>query len=67
MKSIASAVTYRCCAKCRHCCCRCGPRDDGVIDLADVKKYLRESGSIEFAKFTGGEPMLYPDPVAAGV
>jgi len=32
-----------------------------------VKKYLRESDSIERAMFTGGEPMLPPGLVAAGV
>lgn len=67
MKSITFAVTYNCTARCRHCCCRCSPREDGVIALKDVKRYLRESGSIELAKFTGGEPMLYPELVAAGV
>ena len=60
-------VTYRCSAKCRHCCFTCSPAKEGVMSVADARSYMAEAKKLGLTgrriTITGGEAMLYYETV----
>lgn len=64
---LAIHLTYRCPAKCDHCCFSSGPEVDGHLDFEMAARAIEEAANITSLKmvgFTGGEPMLYPRQLA---
>ena len=33
-------VTYRCSAKCQHCCLACSPTKGGVMSVDDARRFI---------------------------
>jgi len=62
LTSIHILLTYKCNLRCDHCFVFGGPRLNGVISIADIRKVLKQAqqlGSIRSIYFEGGEPFLY--------
>lgn len=60
---LAIHLTYKCPAKCDHCCFSSGPGVNGRIDLETAERAIDQAAQIStltMVGFTGGEPMLYP-------
>ncbi|MDP7133057.1 MAG: radical SAM protein, partial [Planctomycetota bacterium] len=60
-------VTYRCSAKCRHCCFVSSPTKDGVMPVEDARTYISEARKLGLTgrqiTITGGEALLYYETV----
>lgn len=58
-------LTYRCNARCAHCCVNSGPDRSEVMDEADVYSYIDQAADIPYdasnLSFSGGEVFLYYD------
>jgi Radical SAM superfamily len=55
-------LTYQCNFECDHCFVWGGPRQTGTFTLSQVEEVLRqarETGTVEWIYFEGGEPFLY--------
>jgi len=60
-------VTYRCRAKCRHCCFSCSPTKEGVMSVEDARTFMAEARELGLngrkITITGGEALLYYETV----
>ena len=60
-------LTYRCNARCRHCCVSAGPELTDVMNEADVLSYVDQAAAIPLGPaalcLSGGEVLLYWDLV----
>ena len=60
-------VTYRCNARCQHCCLACGPTKGGVMAVGDARTFIAEAKKLGLTgqqiTITGGEAMLYYETV----
>jgi len=60
-------LTYRCNARCGHCCVNAGPELTDVMNEADVMSYVDQAAEIPFGPsglcLSGGEVLLYWDLV----
>ena len=58
-------ISYKCTNECKHCALHGSPNQDNkLIELDDVKRYLKETTSnynINEIGFFGGEPLLHFD------
>lgn len=58
-------LTYRCNARCEHCCVEAGPKQTEVMEDADIQRYLDEAANIPYGIsavcVSGGEAFLYYD------
>lgn len=64
MSYLSLYMTYNCTARCRDCCFRCSPRENGVMLFEDVHRYLcdgKPGDPVSHVGFGGGEPFLYPE------
>lgn len=55
-------LTYECNFECDHCFVWSGPRQSGTMSVAridDILRQAKDTGSIEWIYFEGGEPFLY--------
>ena len=56
-------VTYRCSAKCQHCCLTCSPAKGGVMSVADARIFIAEAKKLGLTgrqiTITGGESGVY--------
>jgi hypothetical protein len=56
------APTYRCTAACKHCCFRCTPKVEKIMETPKLFKYIDEAvnsfDSLKGVVFTGGECFL---------
>lgn len=63
-------LTYQCNFECDHCFVWGGPRQQGTMALADIRRILRQSdalGTVEWIYFEGGEPFLFYPILVEGV
>lgn len=63
-------LTYQCTFECDHCFLYSSPRAEGTMTLPQVRSVLeqaRETGSVEWIYFEGGEPLLYSLSMLEGV
>jgi hypothetical protein len=63
-------LTCRCTHECDHCFVWGGPRQEGTMALAAVRRILeqaRDLGEVEWIYFEGGEPFLFYPTLLAGV
>ncbi len=63
-------LTYQCTQECDHCFVWGSPWQSGVMHLQDIRLYLeqaRETESINWIFFEGGEPFLYYPLLVKGV
>lgn len=63
-------LTYQCNLECDHCFVWGSPRQSGTMSLSQVRHILRqakESGTVEWIYFEGGEPFLYYAVLLKGV
>jgi len=62
-------ITYRCSAKCRHCCFACSPSKGGKMSVEDARTFIIEARKLGLTgkgiTITGGEALLYYDTVLA--
>lgn len=62
LKQIHILLTYGCTYECDHCFLYCSPRSEGTFtrnQIAAVLEQARETGSVDWIYFEGGEPFLY--------
>lgn len=62
LKGCEFLLTFKCIAKCRHCCYRASPLRRSVMAVDDFKKYmtiLAHEQSLDCITFHGGEPFLF--------
>ena len=56
-------VTYRCSARCEHCCFACSPDKDGVMSVADARTFIAEAKKLGLTgrqiTITGDEALVY--------
>ena len=55
-------LTYKCILECRHCFVWGSPWQEGVMSLHDIRRFLeqaRQTGTIDWVYFEGGEPFLF--------
>ncbi len=67
---LAIHLTYRCPARCSHCCFSSHPNRKGHLSSNDVRRIIDEAarlGSLKFVGFTGGDPFLHTDILIDGV
>ncbi len=63
-------LTYQCTFECDHCFVWGSPWQTGTMTLAMIRKILsqaRDTGSVEWIYFEGGEPFLYNQTMLAGI
>jgi hypothetical protein len=63
-------LTYQCTSECDHCFVWGSPFQSGTMTLETIRYILRqakESGSVEWIYFEGGEPFLYYQVMLAGI
>ena len=63
-------LTYQCTQECDHCFVWGSPWQSGVMHLQDIRLYLeqaRETETINWIYFEGGEPFLYYPLLVKGV
>lgn len=63
-------LTYQCTFECDHCFVFGSPWQTGTMTMELIRKVLeqaKETGSIEWVYFEGGEPFLYYQTMLAGV
>ncbi len=63
-------LSYQCTFECDHCFVFGSPWQTGTMTLEVIRKILqqaKESGSVEWIFFEGGEPFLYYQTMVAGV
>ena len=63
-------LTYQCTYECDHCFVWGSPKQSGVMTLEDIRYYLnqtRETGTVKWVYFEGGEPFLYYTTLLKGV
>ena len=63
-------LTYQCTYECDHCFVWGSPRQSGVMTVDNVRTFLRqarETGTVEWVYFEGGEPFLYYPVLVRGV
>lgn len=61
-------ITYRCTARCAHCCLGCGPEYDGWMRVDEAEQYIAAAvrhGRITHITLIGGEALLDPDRAIA--
>ena len=60
-------VTYRCSARCQHCCLACSPTKGGAMSVEDSRTFIAEAKKLGLTgrqiTITGGEAMLYYETV----
>ena len=67
---LAIHVTYRCPARCDHCCFSSDPYKHGALDVETVLKAIDEASkvlSLKLVGFTGGDPFLHADILAKAI
>jgi len=63
-------LTYRCDSECEHCFVWGSPQQQGTMTLQDIEHILeqaRDTGTVRWIYFEGGEPFLYYPILLAGV
>lgn len=63
-------LTYQCTFECDHCFVWGSPWQTGTMSINTIKKILvqaKETGSVEWIYFEGGEPFLYYQTMLAGI
>ena len=63
-------LTYQCTFECDHCFLWGSPDQQGVMTLAQIREILRqakETGTVKWIYFEGGEPFLYYGHLLRGV
>jgi MoaA/NifB/PqqE/SkfB family radical SAM enzyme len=63
-------LTYQCTFECDHCFVWGSPWQSGTMTLGQIRQFLgqaKETGTIEWIYFEGGEPFLYYALLLAGV
>jgi MoaA/NifB/PqqE/SkfB family radical SAM enzyme len=63
-------LTYQCTYECDHCFVWGSPKQSGVMTLEDIRLYLeqaRNTGTVKWVYFEGGEPFLYYATLLKGV
>jgi MoaA/NifB/PqqE/SkfB family radical SAM enzyme len=63
-------LTYQCTYECDHCFVWGSPKQSGVMTLEDIRQFLeqaRDTGSVTWVYFEGGEPFLYYSTLLKGV
>ncbi len=62
LSQIHILLTYGCTYECDHCFLYCSPRSEGTFTRDQIRAILdqaRDTGSVEWIYFEGGEPFLY--------
>ena len=63
-------LTYTCTFECDHCFLYCSPEASGTFGLEQIRQLLaqaKETGTVEWIYFEGGEPSLYYPLMIEGV
>jgi len=65
VRTVAIVYTYKCTAKCSHCCLECGPMQDAVVafELAERCIVNMAEKGCEQVNFTGGECLLFAEDI----
>ena len=50
-------VTYRCSARCRHCCFTCSPDKQGVMSVEDARGFIGEVQKLGLSGFANVGPL----------
>ncbi|MBM4431109.1 MAG: radical SAM protein, partial [Chloroflexi bacterium] len=70
LSGIHLLLTYRCDSECEHCFVWGSPKQIGTMTLQDIERILeqaRDTGTVRWIYFEGGEPFLYYPILLAGV
>lgn len=65
VNTLGIIYTYKCNAKCKHCCFECSPEREEKLDFVSAKRVIVESAKlgIHSLAFSGGEVFLYFDEI----